>query len=1188
MHTSPKRPEQRRPLGLESLEVRSLMAGDIQAILADDVLRIEGTSGADEIRISQDGGQISIDGVLIESGGSNLFSVAATSIHRISIDALAGNDEIWVNGGSGDLAPALEILGSEGADYLHSLDAVFEAGLSAGVQKLLQFNGNTYCVTTDGHLLQNGDELSFSGVVLSGAMISVGDTGLLIDGLANIPVIGLVELQGGFDTSGNAALSTEALQSAELFGGMVKLSGLQVTLTSAGVIAHAHADIASIGQAEVELVKGFDGGYQLEGTGGVKLGPLSYNAIHFTIGDADVAFNVPVPTIGDIAVRGAYDAGGHWLIQGTYPKTVFFGSIPFHNLTVGISDESFSVGADFGLGEDYQGAGSLLDDILDAQIRGELFYDGRFKLEGDVQALTLGSFSVGKGKVVISNDPEVTGLADKTIQMTVDATVGIPSGPGIDLHGILDGNGNYDLKGDDEFNLGGITLQETHFTLKKGEGFHLASDWNYGIFDAHLEGEITSGGKVTIDGNATTKKIGDLDLGSLELHGEAEHGKFSLASTAKTVSIGSFHLGDSTVSITNRTPSGAIASTVEGAVNIPNVLKVNLTGEVDTAGHYKLSSHDALKVAGLTLSETNITLENGKGLEIDGRLNLFVFDAHVKGSVASNGRVTFSGTDSNGAKLGGFSLGTMSATGVLDPATGVNSVEFKTQAKLGFATVNLSGKTSGNLHGGWANPSLTGSAAITGDLAKLFTGNAQFTMTASSASFSGSLKLPYNLGSLSISGSANANGTVRIGNVTLNPTSISTLDLLHAVRGSGASPANALMYLWNLRQSMSDVRTVLNDFSASDLLSALKGALPKLGPDWVGDAIYTQSWDRMITALSEFSYGDVGDILDTYDTSRVISTLNAAMSRIGPSWVGNALWNMSGWDKPIAALKGMSIGSVADVLDSYDTSKVTSTLNAAMSRIGPSWVGNALWNMSGWDKPIAAMKGMSIGSVADVLDSYDTSKVTSTLNAAMSRIGASWVGNALWNMSGWDKPIAALKGMSIGSVADVLDSYDTSKVTSTLNAAMSRIGASWVGNALWNMSGWDKPIAALKGMSIGSVADILESYDVGKITSTMNAAMSRAGASWVGNALWNMSGWDKMIGAMNGMSLGNVVSVLRTYSSSRMLDTVNHMSGSRKVDVMRSLGLNSGVGVSASAGPVSVNVSTSGGSISVGGYTARW
>jgi hypothetical protein len=86
----------RARLGIEALESRELMASSLTANLTGGVLRVEGTPGADQIRVLQANNQLQLQGVTIQVGQASQASVPTSSVNRIEIAPLGGNDAVWL------------------------------------------------------------------------------------------------------------------------------------------------------------------------------------------------------------------------------------------------------------------------------------------------------------------------------------------------------------------------------------------------------------------------------------------------------------------------------------------------------------------------------------------------------------------------------------------------------------------------------------------------------------------------------------------------------------------------------------------------------------------------------------------------------------------------------------------------------------------------------------------------------------------------------------------------------------------------------------------------------------------------------------------------------------------------------------------------------------------------------------
>lgn len=117
-----KRKSLTRPLRFEALEPRNLLAANLMASFAGGILRIEGTEGADTILLRQITGNLSIDNINIQTSSGNVARIAASSVSRIDIFALGGNDRIQLNSESVPGQQAITVRsyidGGAGNDYI--------------------------------------------------------------------------------------------------------------------------------------------------------------------------------------------------------------------------------------------------------------------------------------------------------------------------------------------------------------------------------------------------------------------------------------------------------------------------------------------------------------------------------------------------------------------------------------------------------------------------------------------------------------------------------------------------------------------------------------------------------------------------------------------------------------------------------------------------------------------------------------------------------------------------------------------------------------------------------------------------------------------------------------------------------------------------------------------------------------
>lgn len=1073
---------------LEVLEIREVMSA-VTASLTDGVLQIEGTDDADLIRFFESGGDISLQDVEIQANGSTFSSIPVSSVHSVKINSHGADDAIWIGDGGGSLSPAIEIASSPGHDVLHSFNATFDAGFADGVTSLLQVAGNTYTTDADGNVFRNGEEMDFSGFHMMAAAVSGGEHGVQISGIVNMPMLGNVNVQGAIDDQGVYSLTLDPAggsSEVSLLGGAAKVSLSSVELTPSGPIVKAHATVGSFGQADLELRVTADGNYLLTGTGGVSFGGQSFNGIDFSVGDEDLKFKCPVPSIGDVDFRGHFDGDGQWYVEGTYPEVVMFGTIPLDHITVGIGDDRFAIGAHSGI-----------DGLLDVTVHGDFLYDGRFTIRGDAAVNVVG-FDLANGKVVISNDPSVTMLLDRTVQMTLDVDAGIPSGPTVNLHGVVDGNGNYDLSSNVDINIAGLSLTSTSIILKKGDGFRIHSTWKDPLFTATLVATVSPSTGVHFDGTATTKSVGDMNLGNVELHGDADGGKFTLTSKTKAMSVGDFRLGDSYVTISNKNPSGVIQTKLAGTAGVSGVGGISISGDISSSGIYKLTGTNSVSIAGLSLQKAEFTLENGKGLSFrNASLNKFFFDSTISGTVSANGRVRFSGTDSSGT-WGGFSLGSITATGDLNNSGTPSSMTLVTTKDLVVASTTFTASMTVAANGLWPSPVLAATATVKGALSTLLSGSAKFEISSSGATFSGDLKLPLSLGTLkNVRGSIYSDGTIQIGSVRVSASSISASSAAGLLKNAGGNPiqiAGALVAIY--KSAISDVTKYLANlkFGLTEIANAIWSVRADLGVVAYNLYNHTGSLGKNLTSLAKVLY----DVASKASGDRKINVFKAIYHNT-PSSVG-----------------------YVDVIRAMVDGKLVSNNSGE--------VGKVLFQATGSFKTVATTVYVWLGGTSD--------KLRYAFWAAAGAAGGSY------------RYVDAIRAMVDG------------KLVSNSSSAVGKYVYEWSGN-------------------LGTTASTVFQWLGGT-------------ADKLGYAFWAVAGSG---GANQGYANGIRALWANSYVGTSLHSTASFLagklSGNDIVTTLKQLGFaipSANVKIPGLPGlpDIQINVSTSGGSVSVGGRTIRF
>jgi hypothetical protein len=109
-----------RTLRLRALEARANPSVGVSAtLLATGVLRITGTTAADEITVRQQEGTLWIDGTDILQGGVPYEAVYADTVRRIDVNGLAGDDVIFLGAADQEVGIRTLINAGAGNDWVY-------------------------------------------------------------------------------------------------------------------------------------------------------------------------------------------------------------------------------------------------------------------------------------------------------------------------------------------------------------------------------------------------------------------------------------------------------------------------------------------------------------------------------------------------------------------------------------------------------------------------------------------------------------------------------------------------------------------------------------------------------------------------------------------------------------------------------------------------------------------------------------------------------------------------------------------------------------------------------------------------------------------------------------------------------------------------------------------------------------
>jgi hypothetical protein len=499
---SRKRCSRARRMLLESLETRSLLAADVTAILTDGVLRIEGTPGNDQIVVRQVGNSVQVDGVKVTGADGSPVDAPVVGIGSVRVDALDGNDLIWI---TGDWNIDVDVRGGAGADLLLAgpktrlhvadltpLDAMVDTG-KGGIWQQLE------AATRSDNGEYRLDNLSLNGVTLTNALMSLHDGGVAVGGNADLPIFGEVRFGGAVTENGGYSLHASR-ENVSLWGGLLQISSAELDLTPDGVSVVAKATVANIGNVTFRGMIHPDGSYSLGAKASVDIAGFKVDGAQLTLGDnaLQLAMRIPVPAIGDVEFSGSYGPTG-WSLKGTYPGIVTIGPVVLKQISVEVATDQVSGDR---LTLEALGTIASIDGIVNARATATVFNDGRFNMNVDARAVQVGSFSLGNAVVTLRNDN-----AERLVITTLQGVVGVPGGPNVKLEGVIDAAGNYSLSGSESFRVVGLTLSRAKFTLTKDSGMTFRADMNYGVYKVAVTGVVTSQGHMKFSGSGGTARL---------------------------------------------------------------------------------------------------------------------------------------------------------------------------------------------------------------------------------------------------------------------------------------------------------------------------------------------------------------------------------------------------------------------------------------------------------------------------------------------------------------------------------------------------------------------------------------------------------------------------------------------------------------------------------------------------------
>jgi hypothetical protein len=890
---------------------------------------------------------------------------------------------------------------------------------------------------------------------------SAGVISLMATGTANLPVFGSVTFTGTINPDSTFTISTP-LPNLNLFS-VVDITGGTLTLGLDSISVHADAKILNIGDVTFAGTITADGNYQISGTPSINVAGFQIQGAIVTLGsnELNVNFDLPVPDVGTVTFGGSYGPGGQWSLTGTYPGPVQVGPVTLTDLSLTISNTSLTVSA--------MGDIADLSGLVNAKATIQIFYNGDLDATLDVHVLQLGGFSLGQAEVGFGNTATVLGIAnpDHKFILALHAHVGvpIPATPSIELDGFLDSSGNYDLKGSEDFPIGGLTLTQAQFELSKANGFSFSADWNYVLFVGQVSGTIGTDGHVHFQGDASLK-LGGFTLsdvhGIVDLNPKANTFTVDLSShlnvyvatanfTAHAAEVGGVwqtptlttttSIGGSLASVLSGTATFTITPsnvTFTGSASIPNVAggPYSVNGTINADGTIKIGgflgqagallAKDVGELAGAVYAATNDVAKAAAALYHNISKDL----GRIAGALESGAAATLRDIGKGLANIGGLAYS--------DIAKGLSTLTSDSR-QLADALANGAGaglhdvaKAISSLASQGVMGAAQGLAMLTSDSGKV----ADALVNGAGAGLHAAAKALSSVATIGLSGAAH-------GLATLTTSVGSIADAL--ANGAGAD--------------LHDVASALSSVSSIGLSGAAKG---------------------LATLTS--SVGSIADAL-------------ANGAGAGPRSVAGALSSVSGLGFAGAA-KGLttltnSVGAIADALANgagaglHDVAKALSsvaTIGLAGAANGLATLTNSAGAMA---DALANGAGAGLHDVAKALSSVSSlglagaAQGLATLTRDSGLLADALVKGAGAGLNAAAKALSSVSFLGLSGAAHGLGTlnHDVGALTGAL-AGVAGAGLRDVGRALWAIS-WTSESDVAQGLrSLGSdagqIADALQ------------------------------------------------------------------------------------------------------------------
>lgn len=726
-----------------------MLAANLTASFVNNVLKIEGTPQSDTIIIRTVSNNVAIDGVTIVNSANKATSVPLGNVSRIDLNALGGNDLIWIHD---SITKPVMATGGPGIDLILAgtgtpltkdsdpADRAASAAVTALWKRLETATRDASGTYTIGKWEVPSGVPGIPSVSLSNAKFKITPNSIELNtGTFQLSgVAGTVSLRGNIDREGKFTLT--AAPSEKKVAGFT-LTDFQATVTNDKVTYQGLVQHKLLGTKPISLsgnVNTSDGTYSLVGT---------------------------VP-----------------------PRTLFNGNLTLANQTVSFDKSGLKFTTD----------ATLVKLGATVKFQGTLTSDGKYSLSAGYNGNLAG--------VSVKADKAFTWDSESGIKANFSGTnAGVPADSTgqtatFSFSGTY-GPDNWSITGkyNKPIHLGYVTITDITATINKNKQnsndfFEISCIGSFQGWKALANVKGTA--RFYRDGRYAFTADGSLiDTSKLS----SEFGGYKVSGTTVVTTNMQVNQNSNGHYVINETlKTGTVSTVVHGYFKAGGFDLSRFSGLIDSTGFYKFQSMDKapLPWSGVNIAKTTIFLEKGKGLTFSSHVDLGLYRFNVNGTLNSAGQLIITGSSGS---VGGMELSNSSFRGEFNSNTTKYSITTNGTAKTPIGDASIGTKLDGT--DAVPSPKITGTMSLSGAITKLFTGSVSVTMQSKQVAFEGKVSLKeVSAGTVSLKGVIKPDGTLTIGKVTVKVADLSKDDVVAMAKvlvGSGASLPNAFWSIAN-------------------------------------------------------------------------------------------------------------------------------------------------------------------------------------------------------------------------------------------------------------------------------------------------------------------------------------------------------------------------------------------------------